>query len=222
MNIILLGPPGAGKGTQSKQISKRYNIPHISSGDIFRKNIADETHLGKRVKEYMDRGDLVPDDITIELIINRLKEADCQEGFLLDGFPRTVRQAEALDGILKTEKRFIDRVLFVTASNEVIIERNCGRRICENCGGSYHINFSPSKLGDKCEICGGNLIQREDDTISALNQRLAVYRSQTNPLVTYYKYKGLLSLIDGSHPKEIVFENILIALEYSATLEQEV
>jgi adenylate kinase len=222
MNIVLLGPPGAGKGTQAKLISNSYKIPHISSGDIFRKNIVEKTYLGKLVKGYMDRGDLVPDDITIEMIQNRLKEADCQNDFLLDGFPRTVRQAEALQSIMKADNKLIYRVLFVTASNEVIIERNSGRRVCEACGGSYHIKFNPSKLGDKCEVCGGNLTQREDDTISALTQRLAVYMSQTNPLITYYKYKGLLSLIDGSQSKEIVFENIMIALEYSASLEQEV
>lgn len=222
MNIVLLGPPGAGKGTQAKLISNSYKIPHISSGDIFRKNIVEKTYLGKLVKGYMDRGDLVPDDITIEMIQNRLKEADCQNGFLLDGFPRTVRQAEALQSIMKADNKLIYRVLFVTASNEVIIERNSGRRVCEACGGSYHIKFNPSKLGDKCEVCGGKLTQREDDTISALTQRLAVYKSQTNPLITYYKYKGLLSLIDGSQSKELVFENIMIALEYSASLEQEV
>ncbi len=220
MNLVLLGPPGAGKGTQSKLISEKYNIPHISTGDMFRRNISEGTTLGKLAKEYMDKGELVPDNITIKMIQERLRKEDCKKGFLLDGFPRTVSQAEALESILKYDGLCIDRVLFITVPNEVIIERNAGRRICSSCGSSFHVKFKPSKLRHKCEHCLGELIQREDDTFSALTKRLAVYKLQTNPLITYYKHKGLLSMIDGTYSAEVVFENIIMTMEYSITLQQ--
>lgn len=220
MNLILLGPPGAGKGTQAKYIREKYNIPHISTGDIFRKNISEKTPLGMLAKDYMDKGDLVPDAITTKIVQERLKEHDCEKGFLLDGFPRTVLQAEALEVILKEQHIIMDRVLFITVPNEVIIERNSGRRICSGCGASFHIKFKPSKLKNKCEFCLKELVQREDDTFVALTTRLNVYKIQTNPLITYYKHKGLLSMIDGSYSANAVFENILIALEYSMTIEQ--
>ena len=220
MNLILLGPPGAGKGTQAKYISKKYNIPHISTGDIFRKNISKKTSLGIIAKDYMDKGELVPDAITTKIVLERLKEEDCKEGFLLDGFPRTVSQAEALEVILKEQHLYMDRVLFITVPNEVIIERNSGRRICSGCGASFHTKFKPSKLINKCEFCFEELIQREDDTPAALTKRLMVYNVQTNPLITYYNHKGHLSIIDGVYAANVVFENILTALEYSITLEQ--
>jgi adenylate kinase len=220
MNLILLGPPGAGKGTQAKLIKDKYNIPHISTGDIFRKNIAEETPLGKLAKEYMDKGDLVPDILTTKIVQQRLKEDDCRNGFLLDGFPRTVSQAEALESIAREVGLQIDRVLFVTVPNEVIVERNSGRRICSNCGSTFHTRFKPSKLKDKCEHCLGQLIQREDDTPAALTKRLDVYKIQTNPLITYYKHKGLLSMIDGTNSAEVVFNNIVMTLECSMSLEQ--
>jgi len=222
MNLILLGPPGAGKGTQAKYICEKYNIPHISTGDIFRKNISEKTQLGMLAKGYIDKGELVPDTITTKIVQERLKNEDCKKGFLLDGFPRTVSQAEALEYILKEQHTNIDRVLFMTVPNEVIVERNSGRRICSCCGASFHIKFKPSKLKTKCEFCLGELIQREDDTLTALTKRLMVYSAQTNPLITYYKAKGLLSMIDGVHAADVVFDNILIALEYSMTLEQEI
>lgn len=220
VKLILLGPPGAGKGTQAKLISEKFNIPHISTGDIFRKNISNETPLGKLAKEYMSKGELVPDSLTTKIVQERLKEDDCKNGFLLDGFPRTVSQAEALEAILKEEHLVIDRVLFITATDEVIIERNSGRRICSVCGESFHIKFMPSKLKNKCEFCFGELIQREDDTLPALIKRLAVYKLQTNPLVSFYRQKGLLSMLDGLYPVQIVFENIIMSLEYSVTLGQ--
>jgi adenylate kinase len=212
MNLVLLGPPGAGKGTQAKLISEKYNIPHISTGDIFRKNISEETSLGKLAKEYIDKGALVPDDITIKIVHERLKEADCINGFLLDGFPRNIFQAEVFERMLTEEKITLDRVLYLTIPNEVIIERNAGRRICSACGASFHIKFKPSRLNNKCEFCFGQLIQREDDRIPALNERLAVYKMQTNPLIRYYKHRGMLSLIDGTSPVEVVFKNILLTL----------
>ncbi|MCM0649729.1 adenylate kinase [Clostridium swellfunianum] len=212
MNLILLGPPGAGKGTQAKFICKKYDIPHISTGEMFRKNIAEKTYLGMLVKEYTDKGNLVPDHITIKIVDERIRETDCKKGFLLDGFPRTITQAEALDTLLKKYNLVINRVLFIAVSNEVVIERNVGRRVCSSCGASFHIRFNPSRLLNKCDYCLGELTQREDDTISALNNRLAVYKLQTKPLIAYYRSNKLLSKIDGACSAEIVFQNIETAL----------
>lgn len=214
MNLILLGPPGAGKGTQAKLICEKYDIPHISTGEMFRKNISEKTHLGMLVKDYTDKGELVPDDITIKIVNERIREADCKKGFLLDGFPRTIAQAEALDTLLKKYNLVINRVLFIAVPNEVVIERNVGRRICSCCGASFHIRFNPSRLSNKCDYCLGELTQRGDDTIPALNNRLAAYKLQTKPLIAYYRNNKLLSKIDGTCSEKIVFQNIEAILSH--------
>ncbi|SMC28684.1 Adenylate kinase [Clostridium acidisoli DSM 12555] len=205
MKIVLLGPPGAGKGTQAKQISNDYNIPHISTGDMFRKNISEKTELGIKAKGYMDKGLLVPDELTIDIVKDRLSNEDCKNGFLLDGFPRTVKQAEALDSFL-TEP--IDTALLIEVPRDNILERMTGRRVCPKCGASYHIKFNPSKIEMKCDVCGSELIQRKDDSVETVAERLDVYYKQTEPLVEYYKSKNVLCTVDGTKDINIVFEDI--------------
>ncbi|OFI06872.1 adenylate kinase [Clostridium acetireducens DSM 10703] len=208
MNIILLGPPGAGKGTQAKLISEKYSIPHISTGDIFRKNISEKTPLGVKAKEYMDKGQLVPDELTIDLVKDRLQSDDCKKGFLLDGFPRTVKQAEALDEFLKSNNSQIDFALLIEVPNEFILDRMTGRRVCQSCGGSYHIKFNPPKEESKCDICGGILIQRKDDKEETVKERLNVYEKQTQPLVDYYNEKNALCKVNGTETIDNVFKDI--------------
>ena len=187
MNLILLGPPGAGKGTQAARIVEKYNIPHISTGDIFRKNISEGTKLGKKAKEYMDRGELVPDSLVIEIATDRLTEDDCADGFLLDGFPRTVEQAVALDAFLGGRGEKINHVLDIDVPKEELMTRLIGRRVCKECGATYHVtNMPPAKEGI-CDKCGGELIQRADDTEATVENRIEVYNQQTMPLVEYYK-----------------------------------
>ena len=206
MKIILLGPPGAGKGTQAKFISEEYSIPHISTGDIFRKNISDKTPLGIEAKEYLDKGQLVPDEVTINIVKDRLSMDDCKNGFLLDGFPRTVYQAEALDSFLNENDNKIDVVLLIDVPKELIFDRMTGRRICPSCGASYHVKFNPPKLKGKCDVCNNDIIQRKDDTESTVKDRLDVYEKQTEPLISYYKEQGVISTIDGSGEIEQVFQ----------------
>ncbi|WP_097027219.1 adenylate kinase [Clostridium peptidivorans] len=208
MNIILLGPPGAGKGTQAKLISEKYSIPHISTGDIFRKNISKKTPLGVKAKSYMDKGQLVPDELTIDLVKDRLQQEDCKNGFLLDGFPRTVAQAEALDKFLYEDNQNINSALLIDVPQEYILERMTGRRVCNSCGASYHIKFNPSKVEEKCDVCGSELIQRKDDSEETVKERLDVYSKQTQPLIQYYSDKKVLSTIDGTREIKEVFENI--------------
>lgn len=208
MNIILLGPPGAGKGTQAKLISEKYSIPHISTGDIFRKNISEKTPLGVKAKGYMDKGQLVPDELTIDLVKDRLQQDDCKNGFLLDGFPRTVAQAEALDGFLHADNQSINSSLLIDVPQEYILERMTGRRVCNSCGASYHVKFNPSKVEGKCDVCGSELIQRKDDSEETVRERLDVYSKQTQPLIQYYSDKEVLSTIDGTREIKEVFENI--------------
>ena len=186
MRLILLGPPGAGKGTQASAIVKKYSIPHISTGDIFRSNIKMGTELGKGAKKYMDKGLLVPDDLVIAIVKDRLTEDDCKEGFLLDGFPRTVNQGEALDRELSQMSVKLDKVINIDVGKEVLIERAIGRRICKDCGATYHIKFNPSKKEGVCDICGGQLLQRDDDTKETVEKRIEVYLKQTKPLIDYY------------------------------------
>ncbi|MBE6069450.1 MAG: adenylate kinase [Clostridium lundense] len=208
MNIILLGPPGAGKGTQAKLISEKYSIPHISTGDIFRKNISEKTPLGVKAKGYMDKGQLVPDELTIDLVKDRLQQDDCKNGFLLDGFPRTVAQAEALDEFLHEDNQSINSSLLIDVPQEYILERMTGRRVCNSCGASYHVKFNPSKVEGKCDVCGSELIQRKDDSEETVRERLDVYSKQTQPLIQYYSDKAVLSTIDGTREIKEVFENI--------------
>lgn len=207
MKIILLGPPGAGKGTQAKSISNRYSIPHISTGDIFRKNISENTPLGIEAKKYMDNGQLVPDEVTINMVKDRLQDSDCKNGYLLDGFPRTVSQAEALQEFLEGRNESLDCALLIDVPRDFILERMTGRRVCPSCGASYHIKFNPAKDG-KCELCGSEVVQRKDDTAETVAERLDVYENQTQPLIDYYKEKKLLSQVDGTKAINEVFEQI--------------
>ena len=208
MKIILLGPPGAGKGTQAKSISNRYSIPHISTGDIFRKNISGNTPLGIEAKSYMDNGQLVPDEVTINMVKDRLQEDDCKNGYLLDGFPRTVAQAEALDAFLKGRNENLDTALCIEVPSDFILERMTGRRVCPACGASYHIKFNPPKVEGKCDLCGSEIVQRKDDTAETVGERLEVYKTQTQPLIDFYREKNLLSTVDGTRAINEVFESI--------------
>lgn len=207
MKIVLLGPPGAGKGTQAKSISNRYSIPHISTGDIFRKNISENTPLGIEAKSYMDNGQLVPDEVTINMVKERLKEDDCKSGYLLDGFPRTVSQAEALEAFLNERNESLNTALLIDVPSDFILERMTGRRVCPSCGASYHIKFNPA-IDGKCQLCGTEVIQRKDDAEETVKERLDVYEKQTQPLIDFYKKKNLLSVVDGTKAINEVFESI--------------
>ncbi len=212
LRTILLGPPGAGKGTQAVKIVEKYGIPHISTGDIFRENIKKGTELGKKAQEYMNKGELVPDDLVIATATARLLEDDCKNGFLLDGFPRTVYQAEKLDEFLEAHNSKIDKVVDISVGKEELMIRLTGRRVCKKCGASYHIVNIPPKKEGVCDICGGPLIQRDDDNAETAANRIEVYEEQTRPLVDYYKKAGNLVLIDGTTGLENVFADIVRAL----------
>lgn len=212
LRTILLGPPGAGKGTQAVKIVEKYNIPHISTGDIFRNNIKEGTDLGKRAQEYMNKGELVPDDLVIEIATTRLLEDDCKNGFLLDGFPRTVYQAEKLDEFLNAHGQKLDKVLDIQVEAEELMTRLTGRRVCKACGASYHIVNIPSKKEGICDVCGGELIQRADDTEETVKNRIEVYNQQTMPLVEYYEKAGNIAHIDGATGLDNVFADIVSAL----------
>lgn len=208
MRLVLLGPPGAGKGTQASAIVDKYNIPHISTGDIFRANIKEGTDLGKEAKDYMDKGLLVPDELVVSIVKDRLTKDDCKEGFLLDGFPRTVNQAQALDSELHKMDTKLDRVININASAEILIERAVGRRICKECGATYHIKFNPPKVAGICDIDGGVLYQRDDDNVETVSTRINVYMEQTEPLIAYYKEQNLLLDVDGTKSIDAIFETI--------------
>lgn len=208
MNVILLGPPGAGKGTQATTIVKEYHIPHISTGDIFRENIKNGTELGKKAQEYMNQGELVPDDLVIEIATDRLAREDCHQGFLLDGFPRTVHQAEELDGFLEGRGDKVHHVLNISVAKEELIRRLIGRRVCKNCGATYHIETMKPKVEGVCDVCGGELVQRADDNRETVENRIDVYEQQTMPLIDYYEKAGVLVHIDGSLGLENVFTKI--------------
>jgi len=213
MQIVLFGPPGAGKGTQAKFISEEYNIPHISTGDILRENVREGTPLGKKAKTFMDKGELVPDTILIDLIKDRLVKPDTRKGFLLDGFPRTLKQAEALDVILDDINKNLDMVVNVEVGAAQLVKRLSGRLTCRNCGASYNIKSNPPKVAGVCDACGGELYQRADDTEAAIKNRIEVYTKQTQPLIEYYKKKGILKDIDGEREIDEVRSDIRKALE---------
>ncbi len=208
MKIVLLGPPGAGKGTQAKSISNRYSIPHISTGDIFRKNISEETPLGIEAKKYIDNGQLVPDEVTIDMVKDRLTWEDCREGYLLDGFPRTVAQANALQEFLASRNEKLDTALLIEVPMNFILERMTGRRVCPSCGASYHVKFNPPTIDGVCDVCGSDIVQRKDDTEETVSERLDVYERQTQPLIDFYKEIDLLSTVDGTKAINEVFEGI--------------
>ncbi|WP_163971964.1 adenylate kinase [Oceanobacillus halotolerans] len=213
MNLILMGLPGAGKGTQAEKISEKYNIPHISTGDMFRQAIKDGTELGKKAKAYMDQGDLVPDEVTVGIVKERLAKDDCEKGFLLDGFPRTIQQAESLQTILQELGESIDYVLHVDVPEEKLVERLTGRRICPTCGKAYHVIYNPPKEAGKCDKDGSALIQREDDQLETVKNRLEVNKKQAQPLLDFYHDKGYLVTINGEQDIDLVFKDIQAKLE---------
>ena len=208
MKIIMLGAPGAGKGTQAKQIADHYSIPHISTGDIFRANIKEGTELGKKAKEYMDKGALVPDELTCDLGMDRISQDDCKNGFVLDGFPRTIPQAEALEKALEAAGQKMDYAIDVDVPDENIIGRMSGRRACLNCGATYHIVSIPPKKEGICDKCGEKLVQRDDDKEETVKNRLNVYHEQTQPLIQFYQERDILRSVDGTRPMDEVFSAI--------------
>jgi adenylate kinase len=208
MKIVLMGPPGAGKGTQAKLISNMYSIPHISTGDIFRKHISQKTPLGLSAKEAIDKGQLVPDNITIHIFEERVVLEDCKSGYLIDGFPRTVIQALALESFLKNKDDKLDAVILVEVPRSEILDRMTGRRVCLNCGASYHVNYNPPKIQGICDTCGHEIIQRVDDQEETVKRRLKIYDEQTQPLIKYYKEKQLLHEIDGTQDIKLVSKSI--------------
>lgn len=208
VDLVLMGLPGAGKGTQAEMIVDKYGIPHISTGDMFRAAIKEGTELGKKAKQFMDEGQLVPDEVTIGIVRERLAKPDCQKGFLLDGFPRTVPQAEALDEILKDMKRNIDYVIHIDVDRDILMERLTGRRICRDCGATYHLVFNPPKQANVCDKCSGELYQRDDDNEETVSNRLEVNIKQQQPLLDYYRNRGVLKTIDGNRKIEEVFQEV--------------
>ena len=209
MKIIMLGAPGAGKGTQAKKIAAKYGIPHISTGDIFRANIKNGTELGKKAKTYMDQGLLVPDELVVDLVVDRVSQDDCTKGYVLDGFPRTIPQAEALDKALEAKGQKMDYAIDVDVPDENIVSRMSGRRACTGCGATYHIVYNPSKKGDCCEVCGEKLILRDDDKPETVQKRLNVYHEQTQPLIDYYTKQSILRTVDGTQDMNDVFAEIV-------------
>ncbi|MCQ2548007.1 MAG: adenylate kinase [Clostridia bacterium] len=212
LRTILLGPPGAGKGTQAAKIVEKYNVPHISTGDIFRENIKNGTELGKKAQEYMNKGELVPDDLVCEIATDRLLKDDCKNGFLLDGFPRTVYQAVKLDEFLRSHDMKLDVVFNIAVDKEILIERLTGRRVCKACGASFHVVNIPPKKEGICDVCGGELIQRADDTLETVENRINVYENETKPLIDYYEEAGNIANINGAEELDVVFANIVKAI----------
>ena len=213
MKIIMLGAPGAGKGTQAKKIAEKYSIPHISTGDIFRANIKEGTELGKKAKEYMDKGALAPDELVCDLVVDRISQDDAKNGYVLDGFPRTIPQAEALDAALEKISEKVDYAIDVDVPDDNIVNRMSGRRACVACGGTYHIEFNPTKTEGICDACGGKLILRDDDQPETVKNRLKVYHEQTQPLIDYYTKKNILKSVDGTQDMAKVFADIVGILE---------
>lgn len=212
MKIVMLGAPGAGKGTQAKRIAQKYEIPHISTGDIFRANIKGNTELGQQAKQYMDQGLLVPDEVTINMLLDRIKQDDCKNGYVLDGFPRTIPQAESLSKALNELGEKIDYALNVDVPDENIIARMAGRRACLKCGATYHVVFAPPKKEGICDVCADELVLRDDDKPETVEKRLAVYHDQTQPLIDYYRKEGVLHSVDGTQEMDVVFQSIVNSL----------
>ncbi len=209
MKIIMLGAPGAGKGTQAKMIAEKFGIPHISTGDIFRANIKNGTELGKKAKEYMDKGQLVPDELTVEILLDRVANDDCKNGYVLDGFPRTIPQADVLDKELTKLGDKVDFAINVDVPDENIVRRMSGRRACLKCGATYHIEHIPPKQEGICDTCGSELVQRDDDKPETVQNRLTVYHEQTQPLIEYYDNKKILKTVDGTKDMQEVFNDIV-------------
>ena len=212
MKIIMLGAPGAGKGTQAKMIAEKFAIPHISTGDIFRANIKNGTELGKKAKEYMDKGQLVPDELTVEILLDRVAQDDCKNGYVLDGFPRTIPQADVLDKELTKLGDKVDFAINVDVPDENIVRRMSGRRACLKCGATYHIEHIPPKKEGVCDNCGSELVQRDDDKPETVQNRLSVYHEQTQPLIDYYEKKNILKSVDGTRDMQEVFSDIVAIL----------
>ncbi|WP_141434136.1 adenylate kinase [Bacillus sp. 03113] len=208
MNLVLMGLPGAGKGTQAEKIVEKYHVPHISTGDMFRAAMKDETELGLKAKSFMDKGELVPDEVTIGIVRERLSKDDCEKGFLLDGFPRTVPQAEALEDILSSLSKKIDYVINISVDQDILMERLTGRRICKSCGATYHLVFNPPANETVCDRCGGELYQRADDNEATVKNRLDVNIKQSAPLLSFYETKGYLRNIDGQQDIQKVFADL--------------
>lgn len=213
MKLILLGPPGAGKGTQAKMLTERFGIPQISTGDILRAAVKEGTPMGLKAKSCMDAGELVPDDVVVGIVNERLQKADCENGFILDGFPRTVPQADALAGSLEQLNKPLDAVISLAVDIEALVERLTGRRTCRNCGRGYHVAFDPPKTDGVCDVCGGELFQRDDDQEQTIRKRLDVYRDQTEPLVAYYREAGLLRELDGMQEIDAVQKSMMDLLQ---------
>ena len=212
MKLLIMGRPGAGKGTQAVNIREHYHIPHISTGDMFRAAIKNQTKLGLEAKSYMDQGALVPDEVTIGIVEERLLADDCKNGFLLDGFPRTIAQAEALDAFLKKNGIKLDAVLDVNVPAEILVRRMVGRRVCKNCGATFHVEFNAPKVEGICDNCGATLVQRADDTEATAKNRLTVYDNQTAPLLEFYKKQNILKTVNGDQPLDKVFDDIKVVL----------
>ena len=213
MKIIMLGAPGAGKGTQAKMIASKYGIPHISTGDIFRSNIKNGTELGKKAKSYMDQGLLVPDELTCDLVVDRISGDDCGNGYILDGFPRTIPQAEALTAALERMGTAMDYAIDVDVPDDVIVERMSGRRACTGCGATYHVVYNAPRVEGVCDVCGEKLILRSDDAPETVQKRLDVYHAQTQPLIDYYDARGILHTVDGTMDMDEVFKAIIDILK---------
>lgn len=213
MKIIMLGAPGAGKGTQAQMIADKYKVPHISTGDIFRANIKNGTELGMEAKKYMDQGLLVPDELTVKILLDRVAKEDCQDGYVLDGFPRTIPQAEVLDKALNERGDAIDYAIDVDVPDENIVKRMSGRRACLSCGATYHMEHVPPQKEGVCDRCGKELVLRDDDREETVLNRLKVYHDQTQPLIQFYKEKGVLQTVDGTKPMQEVFDSITAILE---------
>ena len=209
MRLILLGPPGVGKGTQAVRLSMRFGVPHISTGDMFREALAKKTPLGLSAKEYIDSGKLVPNEITIGLVRDRLQNPDCAGGFILDGFPRDVAQAEALEKLLESLGVRLDAAVYIEAGSDIVVKRIAGRRVCEACGATYHVSFNPPPEDGKCAKCGGRIHQRKDDREETVRERLKVYKALTEPVVDYYKALGILRMVDGEKDADEVLETII-------------